>query len=283
MVNRNSKSYRQENQNRELKDAITVSAGYKNNRWYISMALSLQMPPLVVSPLVNIKILIRSAIKFHAINSVPAESERRPTVSAALVTSGNWQSCHTKTSEFIDFSLLWPIIVPSLNRKAPPLFMPGKEQSAIKSCALSSQLYINSRATLQEDHFPIIPQSLRPLRCTLMEQMDWQLAPGTPHTLYFLYLSPRLLITLPSLPWLPVSISPVFSIAAGLSINHLSYHCDVLRPHWRSLCYDLASSWFRAEWYFVCQCLRQPHTIRTQRVFQPALNFLLSFHAREWN
>lgn len=94
---------------------------------------------------------------------------------------------------------------------------------------------------------------------------------------------PPLLIPLPSLPWPPVSISPVFGFAAGLSINHLSYHCDVLRPHWGSLCYDLALSWFRAEWYFVCQWLCQSHTIRTQQVFQPALDFLLSFHAREWN
>lgn len=94
--------------------------------------------------------------------------------------------------------------------------MPGKEQSAIKSCALSSRLYITSRAAPQEDHSPIIPQSSRPLRCTLMEQMNWRLAPGAPHTLplphiwllclvYFLYLSPR-----PVIAWLPLSISPVF-------------------------------------------------------------------------
>lgn len=33
----------------------------------------------------------------------------------------------------------------------------------------------------RKGHFPIIPQSVRPLLCTLMEQMDWRLAPSAPH------------------------------------------------------------------------------------------------------
>lgn len=35
-----------------------------------------------------------------------------------------------------------------------------------------------------------------------------------------------------------------FSVLSQLSINHLSFHCDVPRPHWGSLWCELASSWF---------------------------------------
>lgn len=56
----------------------------------------------------------------------------------------------------------------------------------------------------RKGHFPIIPQSVRPLLCTLMDQMDWRLAPSALH----LSLSPPHFITLSlyTSPPLPASL-----------------------------------------------------------------------------
>lgn len=42
----------------------------------------------------------------------------------------------------------------------------------------------------------------------------------------------------------PFFLLPVFAILAEMTINRLSYRCDVLQPHWGRLLCDLASSWF---------------------------------------
>lgn len=119
----------------------------------------------------------------------------------------------------------------------------------------------------RKGHFPIIPQSVRPLLSTLMDQMDRRLAPSAlqPPTLnfiscsfFFLSLPSPLRLFLSLCLCLSTSLNPVFSILATLSINHLSDRCDVPWPCWGGLWCDLDSSWFSCR---VILCMSVPLSV----------------------
>lgn len=76
--------------------------------------------------------------------------------------------------------------------------------------------------------------------------------------LCILFLSFPVCLWLSAPPPLAFSLCPVFSILGLLSINHLSYHCDILWPHWGSLWCDLASSWFSCR---VILCMSVPLSV----------------------
>ena len=183
-------------------------------------------------------------------------------------------------------------------QEGPLLFMPAMSRgrrNRPSSAALRPRNYTSLQGLpCRKGHFPIIPQSVRPLLCTLMDQMDRRLAPSAlrppPPSLppSLTLLSSLCVLSLPfpvcsalslsSLPSLTFSLHPVFSILCvavdkSLVISLWRTPAPLRQPVvWFSL--ELI---FRAEWYFVCQCLCQSHTIRTQRVFQPALKLFILF------
>ncbi len=83
------------------------------------------------------------------------------------------------------------------------------------SAALCPRYYTSLQGLpYRKGHFPISPQSVRPLLCTLMDQMDWRLAPSSLH----LSLSPSLCCSL-FVYFLYLSQSANFSLSLSLSLS----------------------------------------------------------------
>lgn len=163
------------------------------------------------------------------------------------------------------------------------------------SAALCPHIYTSFQGLpYRKGHFPIIPQSVRPLSCTLMERMDWRLAPSAPlippH--HFATLSLYTFSAFPSL-LVPFSSPLRFLVSRFLSCFQ---HCG-LAVH-KSLVISLRRApaplrppvqWFSLQLIFVqsdtlyvsasASCTQFGHSEFSSQPW----TVLFSFHAREWN
>lgn len=151
-------------------------------------------------------------------------------------------------------------------QKDPLLFMPVMSWER-RSTALCPHVYTSLWGLPYRkgpfSHHPSVSEAV-----TLHVNGPNGLTTGTKRSPSFPLLPPALLLyfcilSLPPIPAsayvsLSFSLNPVFGILALTSINHLSCHCDVLRPHWGNLRCDLASSWFSCR---VILCMSVPLSV----------------------